>query len=67
MAVARRPGLCHEKRNRPQKNAAIARLQLSNNITGCNQKVGRLYVAVNDTLEVHELQGIHKLPNQGSS
>ena len=34
-----------------------------NDITGCNQKVGRLHVAVYDTLEVHELQGRHRLPN----
>ena len=46
---------------------AIARLQRPNDITGCNQKIGRLYVAVCDTLEAHELQGRHKLPNQGSS
>ena len=47
--------LCREKQN------------WSNDTTGCNQKVGRLCVAVCDTLEVHELQGRHKLPNQGSS
>ena len=46
---------------------AIARLQRPNDIAGCNQKVGRLYVAVCDTLEVYELQGRHKLVNQGSS
>ena len=45
---------------------AIARLQRSKDIIGCNQKVGRLYVAVCDTLEVHELQGRHNLPNQRS-
>ena len=45
----------------------IARLQRSNVITGGNQKVGRLYVAVCDTLEVYKLQGRHKLTNQGSS
>ena len=46
---------------------AIARLQRPNDITGCKQKIGRLYVAVCDTLEAHELQGRHKLTNQGSS
>ena len=46
---------------------AIARLQRPNDITGCKQKVGQLYVAVCDTLEVHDLQGKNKLPNQGSS
>ena len=53
--MARRPGLCCEKQN------------WSNDITSCYQKVGRLCVAVCDTLEVHELQGRHKLPNQGPS
>ena len=46
---------------------AIARLQRPNDIAGCNQKVDRLYLAVYDTLEVHEFQGRHKLPNQGLS
>ena len=42
-------------------------LRRLNDITGCNEKVGRLYVAVYHTLEMHELQGRDKLPNQGSS
>ena len=56
MAVARRPGLCHEKRNMPQKHAGDR-----------YQMVDRLYVAVRDTLGMYQLQGRHKLPNQGSS
>ena len=39
----------------------------ANDITSCNQKAGRLCVAMCDMLEVHELQGRHKLPNQESS
>ena len=50
-----------------KQRRAIARLQRPNDFTGCNQKVGRLYVAVCDTLEANELQGRHKLPNEGSS
>ena len=42
-------------------------LRRPNDPAGCYQKVGRLYVVVYDTLEVHELQSRHKLPNQGSS
>ena len=34
-----------------------------NKIIGCNQKVGRLYVALYDLVVAHELQGRHKLPN----
>ena len=45
----------------------ISGLRRLNDLTGCNQKIGRLYVAVYDTLEMHELQGRHKLPNQGSN
>ena len=59
MAVARRPGLCHEIQNWPRNNAG--------DTNGCNQKVGWLCVAVCDTLEVHEPQGRYKLSNQGSS
>ena len=36
-------------------------------LTGCDQKVSRLHVAVCDTPNVHEVQGRHKLPDQGSS
>ena len=50
------------KRMRP-----IARLQRPNDITRCNQKIGRLFVVVCDPLDVHELQGRNMLPNQGSS
>ena len=45
----------------------ISGLRRLNDLTGCNQKVGRLYVAVYDTLEMHALQNRHELPNQGSS
>ena len=45
----------------------ISGLRRPNDITGCNQKAGRLYVEVYDTLEVHEFQGRRKLPNQDSS
>ena len=61
LAFATKNGIGHKQMR------GIAKLQRPSNITGCNQTVGRLYVTVCDTLEVHELQGRHKLPNQGSS
>ena len=61
LAFATKNGIGHKQMR------GIAKLQRPNDIIGCNQTVGRLYVVVYDTLEVHELQGRHKLPNRGSS
>ena len=65
--MAKRPGLRHENGIDHKTVRMISGLRRSNDLKGCHQKVGRLYVAVYDTLEVHGFEGRHKLPNQGSS